>query len=413
MNTLSAKIPFQSVSEGDEMPEIDDHSLIIDAIFGTGLNRSVKGYWADLICYVNDIKMKTISVDLPSGMLADFYTDGISIQADEVICLESPKLGLFMSSNLHRFEDVMHERIGLSIMYAIDTHTDHFLTEKSDIYILLKNRYKTDHKGRFGHALMFSGKEGMMGAAILAAKACMRTGVGKCTVHVPSCGRDVLQMSIPEAMVSVDANEKHISKYIDFEDFSAIGIGCGIGTHRETAAVLAHLFETADKPLVLDADALNILAQNQELLTFIPKGTIITPHIKEFDRLFGNSPNDFVRLDLQKSKSKEYGIVIVLKGHHTTVSDEKGTVYINTTGNVGMATAGSGDVLTGMICSLLAQGYVAHHAAKVGVYLHGLAGDVAQNQLCAESMIASDIVDNIHKAFDIARISEVDDLFPF
>jgi ADP-dependent NAD(P)H-hydrate dehydratase / NAD(P)H-hydrate epimerase len=291
MNTLPTSIPFESISEGDELPEIDEHSLIIDAIFGTGLNRSVKGYWADLICRINDEKSRIISVDMPSGMLADFYTDGVSIQADEVICLETPKLGLFMASNLHRFEEVMHERIGLNIIYAIETHTDHFLTEKSDIYILLKNRYKTDHKGRFGHALMFMGKEGMMGAAVLAAKACMRTGVGKCTIHAPKCGRDVLQMSIPEVMVSVDENEKHISQHIGYEDFNAIAIGCGIGTHRETAAVLAHLFETADKPLILDADALNILAQNQELMTFIPKGTIITPHIKEFDRLFGNSPN--------------------------------------------------------------------------------------------------------------------------
>ena len=410
---IDDSIKVLSVSEGDVFPDFEPDAVLIDAIYGTELNRSLKGYWADLVEFVNTLINTVVSIDMPSGMLSDFYTDGVSVYADEVICLATPKLGYFMGSNLKRFDDIMYIPNEHSKAYEQNTETDNYITQKIEMGLYLKSRDKWMNKDDFGHALLVMGKEGMMGAAVLSSRACMRSGVGKCTVQVPACGRDVLQISNPEAMVIVDINDKYITQNIDYEQFDAIGIGCGIGINNETASVLSHIFSNANKPLVVDADALNIIAKNQELLSILPRGTILTPHVKEFDRLFGNAPNDFVRLDTQKAKSREYGIVIVLKCHNTSITDERGQTYFNTTGNVGMATAGAGDVLTGIICGLLAQGYAPNHAALIGVFLHGMAGDIVQNKISAEAMIASDLIENIHKAFDVIHINDFEDLLPF
>ncbi len=275
--------------------------------------------------------------------------------------------------------------------------------ENSNIKPLLKTRKKFDHKGTFGHGLLFSGSTGKMGAAVLGARAALRTGVGLITCHVPLSGVIIVQCAVPEAMVQPDRNERHLSEIGNTDTFSAVGIGPGIGTEPESQRVLHRLLEESRKPMVIDADALNILSMNKELLSLIPEGAILTPHPKEFERLAGESENSFLRLNKQMEFSKEHKCIVVLKGAHTSVSTPEGNVFFNSTGNPGMATAGSGDVLTGIILSLLAQGYSPESAAIIGVYLHGLAGDIAAEESCFESIIASDIINCIGKAFKRIR----------
>ena len=404
-------IPVFSIKEDDPLPKINKKAIVIDAIFGTGLTRSIKGYWATLIEHININGNIIYSVDMPSGMFSDFYSEGICINANKVCSFEVPKLAFFMRSNEERIRSFYVESLDLNQKYYLETVADYQTVEEDDIFDIFKIRSKFAHKGDFGHALLVVGKEGSMGAAILASKSCMRSGVGKCTVHTPRCGRDVLQISVPEVMLIIDKEDTILSQSIDYNIYDAIGVGCGIGTHQLTATLLAEILTKAKKPLVLDADALNIIAQNQELLSFIPKGTIITPHPKEFERLFGHSPNEFMQLEIQKQKSMELGIIIVLKGHHTVISDVDGLSYINTNGNDGMATAGSGDVLTGIITSFLAQQYLPIDAAKLGVYLHGLAGDIALSHQTQETLIASDLIKHFHEAFDDIKIGSAD--YPF
>ena len=235
---------------------------------------------------------------------------------------------------------------------------------------------------------------------MLAAKACMRSGVGLLSCHIPECGYAVLQSTVPEAMVMTDFNSLINTKVEeDLAKFKTIGIGPGLGTAPETRTLLREIFETCQNPLVLDADALNIIAMQKDLLQLIPAGSILTPHPKEFERLFGETKNDFERIQLAQQKSKELNVIIVLKGHHTLIAMTDGKGFFNNTGNAGMATAGSGDVLTGILTGLLAQGYSPAEAAILGVYLHGLAGDKAAKQFSMEAMLAGDIIHNLGAAF--------------
>ncbi len=268
----------------------------------------------------------------------------------------------------------------------------HYLTAE-EASALRRPRHKFDHKGTFGHALLVCGSKGKIGAAILSARACLRAGVGLLTCRVPGCGLDVMQTSVPEAMCQTDPSESHWScPPEDGSQYSCIGIGCGIGQHEATALALETLLKSADKPIVLDADALNLLAKNPDWWAFLPKNSILTPHLKEFERLFGSTSNGFERLALQQQKAQEHGLVIVLKGAYSSIACPDGSVWFNSTGNPGMATGGSGDVLTGILTGLLAQGYAPQDAARLGVFLHGRAGDLAAAELGQESLIAGDLV---------------------
>lgn len=385
----------------DTFPTLSEDAIIIDALLGSGLSRPVEGYWADFIRYLNNCDNPIISIDTPSGLFSDKITEGVAIRADHVVSFETPKLAFLLPENQWFVQNFTYLPIGL--------HPDFLKTVKPhNIYItqqyaanLLKKRSKYDHKGSFGHALIVAGSFGMAGAAVLASKACMRSGVGLLTVHSPQCNRIVLQTTIPEAMVRADADEYVVAQNIDTEGYNAVGIGCGIGKAGRTAGALKNYLMTTRKPMVLDADALNLIADNPEMWDFIPKDSILTPHPKEFERLFGKTDNDFDRLNLLRERAKTLKINILLKGAHTIVADTEGVCYFNSTGNAGMATAGSGDVLTGFITGLLAQGYTPSKAAIVGVYLHGLAGDLAAEKLGKEAMLASDIVDNMGMAYKI------------
>ncbi len=238
-----------------------------------------------------------------------------------------------------------------------------------------------------------------MGAAVLASRACLRTGVGLLTMHIPKGGNTIMQTSCPEAMVNLDQQEDVVSEYNNLKRYKAVGIGPGIGLSRPTRLLIKVLVETAQFPVLFDADAINILSENKDWLKKLPPNSIITPHPKEFERLVGSFPNNFERNKKQIEFSVKYGVFVVLKGAHTAISCPDGSCYFNMTGNPGMATAGSGDVLTGMIVSLMAQGYEVKDAALIGVFLHGLAGDFAAKQIGEESMLSGDIINYISDAY--------------
>lgn len=260
---------------------------------------------------------------------------------------------------------------------------------------LLHKREKDSHKGTYGHALLIAGSTGKTGAALLASEACLRSGVGLLTTHLPKSAMLPLQVYLPEAMISIDKSDDCFSQVPDLQKFDAIGVGPGLGKATETVAALKQLLKEAEKPLVLDADALNIISENKDLLSALPENTIITPHVKEFERLFGECKDKQQRIELQRVMAQKYKIIIVLKGGGTTIMLPDGRCFVNTTGNPGMATAGSGDVLTGIILSLLAQRYTSEEAAIIGVFMHGRAGDKAAEKFGMEAMIAGDIVKNL------------------
>jgi hydroxyethylthiazole kinase-like uncharacterized protein yjeF len=384
--------------------------IIIDALFGSGLNRKLEGVTAKLVEHINNSECKIISVDLPSGMFTDRSSKGNTIvRADHSLSFQCLKPAFLVAENAEYTGEVHILDIGLhEDFYQSVSGVYEWITEET-IHSIHKPRKKFSHKGNFGHGLLVAGSYGKIGAAVLSARACMKSGIGLLTCHIPSCGYDILQTSIPEAMVMTDFNSSFVTKTEeDLTKFEAIGIGPGIGTASETKMLLREIFDTYRHPIILDADALNIMAAQKDLLKLVPPGSLLTPHPKEFDRLFGESANDFDRIQLALQKAKELNVIIVLKGHHTFIAtpDAKarpagsvGSGFFNSTGNAGMATGGSGDVLTGILTGLLAQGYSSVETAILGVYLHGLAGDLAAEKLSMEAMVAGDIIENMGNAF--------------
>jgi ADP-dependent NAD(P)H-hydrate dehydratase / NAD(P)H-hydrate epimerase len=406
--TNIARLPLRSqilkgdLNEGETFPTIEKNAIIIDAMLGSGLSRPITGFWASFFEYLNESNNDIVSVDIPSGLFSDKTlrnTEGVAIEANHVFSFEIPKLSFFMPENQHFIQSFSYESIGLKQDYLDNIDSNNFYITVDFIKNLIKKRDKFSHKGTHGHALLVVGSFGMAGAAVLAARACLRSGVGVLTVHTPQCNRLILQTTIPEAMVRTDADEFAISQNNDSIIYEAIGIGSGIGKAGRTASALKIYLSKTTKPMVIDADALNLIADNPEMLSLIPKHSILTPHPKEFERLFGKTKDDFERLELLKNKAKSLKINILIKGAYTIIANTEGVCFFNSTGNAGMATAGSGDVLTGIITGLLAQDYEPFNAAILGVYLHGLAGDFAAEKVGQEALIASDIVENLGLAF--------------
>ncbi len=392
-------ITVTHLHEGDAMPQLPSGVILIDALFGSGLNRPITGYWAKLIQHLNALPLTRVAVDVPSGLLTEAPTEGVCLHAQHTFSFELPKLAFFMPENERRVGQWEVGSIGLHPGFMAEEDTPYRYTDAAVARALLRPRRRFDHKGTFGHALLLAGSYGKVGAAVLAAKACMRSGAGLTTVHAPACAYTILQTAVPEAMVSVDVQADCISTLPEVKAYHAIGAGCGWGQAPVTAQALRQLLEQCASPLVLDADALNLLAQDAALLARLPRDTILTPHPKEFERLFGATANAFERLALLRRKAQELGAVIVLKGAFTCVASPDGICRFNATGNPGMATGGSGDVLTGILTGLLAQGYPPVDAAVLGVYLHGLAGDLAARALGEEALVAGDLNRWLGKAF--------------
>jgi ADP-dependent NAD(P)H-hydrate dehydratase / NAD(P)H-hydrate epimerase len=387
------------IKKEDEFPLIDHGDIIVDALFGTGLNKPLSGLTGEMVNHVSNSGALVVSIDIPSGLFADSPSKGnIIVKASHTLTLQQYKLALLMAENEEYFGKVSVINIGLHDTYQDQTQSKYELVDLSVVKKIYRPRKEFSHKGTYGHALLLAGSYGMMGAAVLAAKACLRSGAGKLTTVVPDAGYEIMQISVPEAMCTV-SGKKHIKELHEYKSYDSIGIGPGIGLHSSHSTLLQELFEHYKKPMVIDADALNTIAEHIKLLLFIPPNSILTPHPKEFDKLFGESKNDFERIELAAQRAKDHNIYIVLKGHHTFIAGPEGVSYFNSTGNAGMATAGSGDVLTGILTSLLAQHYSPLHACLLGVYLHGLAGDIAAERYSQEGIIAGDIIECLPDTF--------------
>jgi NAD(P)H-hydrate epimerase len=387
------------ISEND-FTSIDKDVIIIDALFGTGLSKEVTGTASHLIKKVNLSRNKVISIDIPSGLFTDRHSSGTIVHATKTLTFQNPKLAFLFPENGKYVGDWEILDIGLVKKFIDEIDSKFFFLQKEDILKILKPRPVFSHKGNFGHSLLICGSKGKAGASILAAKACLRTGTGLLTVHIPKCNYEIIQTAIPEATVTTDTEEEIISDAGDIKSYNAIGVGPGIGKEKKTEAMVLKLFNNFRDPIVIDADALNIISENNELLKLIPASSILTPHPKEFQRLAGESENDFDRFKSQREFSDKYNVIVVLKGAFTCITVPNGKTYFNSTGNPGMAKGGSGDVLTGMITAFVAQGYSPEDAAVAGVYVHGLAGDISAKRKGTYSLIASDLIEKIPNAFN-------------
>lgn len=391
---------FTEIINLNENTDIDfqNNSVIIDCIFGTGLDRPVEGFWMNIINQINQSNCRIISIDIPSGL---FIAVDLSqrqwmhsiVKATATLTFQTPKLSMLIPGWGNYCGQLEILDIGLSQDYIDKNSSEQFFVTFDDIAKHFKKREKFSHKGTFGHALMVAGNTGKCGAAILSSKACLKSGAGLVTVHTNDECSAAIHISIPEVMIDSSTLES-----LDLKRYSAIGIGPGIGTENDQALILQTLLKNAKCPLLLDADALNLYSQNPRTYS-LPTDSILTPHPKEFDRLAGESKNAYERLTKVQNFAKENNVIVVLKGAYTAICNVDGKVFFNSTGNAGMATAGSGDVLSGIITSLLAQSYLPLDAAIIGAYIHGAAGDFAAKNKSVTGMIASDIIENLDLVF--------------
>lgn len=390
-----AKVITQAIGSSDDFPHLIGNEIIIDALFGSGLSRPPEGLALQVIRQINQSGCKVISIDIPSGMMGEdnSQTDqGSVVHAAHTLCFEFPRLAFFFSEN-EKFTGEWHVLpIGLHRQSIDTTSTPYYFTTLSDAAPMLKKRRRFTHKGNYGHAMLIAGSTGMAGAAILAAKSCLRMGAGLVTCHLPSVCYPMVQTAVPEAMFSIDSSENTVSEVPLSDHFSAWGAGPGLGTNATTADAIFKWLSLCRKPVVLDADALNILAGKGDLYGHLPEGSVLTPHPGEFDRLAGKCNGGYARFCRQVEFARTYKVTIVLKGAYSSIVLPDGSAWFNSTGNPGMATAGSGDVLTGMLLSLLSQGYDPGPAAILSAYVHGYAGDLASARLGQHAVTASDII---------------------
>ena len=399
LHELPVNIHF--IQTAAHFPILTLQDVVIDALYGSGLNKPLDGLSSTLVQYLNASGNKIVSVDLPSGMFLDQSSKGNSIiKASDTLTFQAYKKAFLVAENAD-FTGIIHILdIGLHSGYLKEVSSSWQLVDRDTIKKKLRPRKRFAHKGNYGHALLIGGSYGKMGAIVLTASACLRSGAGLTTAFIPRCGYTVMQTSLPEAMTLTDNDESMITEIPgELDKYSVIGLGPGMGTNKQTREAIGKLLKAFSKPMVIDADGLNSLALQPEYIPALTPGSIITPHPKEFDRLFGNSENDFERISLAEKKAKELKIIIVLKGHHSLIAVPDGSCYFNNTGNSGMAKGGSGDVLTGIITAFCAKGYDPPDAAILGVYLHGLAGDLAANALSKEAMLARDIITFLSQAF--------------
>jgi hydroxyethylthiazole kinase-like uncharacterized protein yjeF len=387
---------FHEITHCSQLPNLNNTDIIVDAIFGSGLSRPLSGLALETIEYLNKSKCIKIAIDIPTGMPSEgIASNNGAFKANHTLTFQFPFLSFAFHEN-HPFIG-QWQVLDIKLMIPDSEYPNIFFTDFNDIH--LKERKEFSHKGSFGHALIMAGSKGMAGAAILSAKSCLMSGCGLVTCYVPSSISDLIQISFPEAIVKSDSNTNYLSTLPDLTKYKAIAIGPGIEQQILTEVVVRELLEISTVPLVIDADALNIISSNPDLLQKLPQNTIITPHPREFERLFGSSENSYECFLKQIRKAVDLKIIIVLKGRYTCIALPNGKAWFNTSGNNGMATGGSGDVLTGIITSLLAQGYEPSDAAITGVYIHGLAADIAVEKIAHESLIASNIINNISNAF--------------
>ena len=393
---------FVEVTQEFDPPRLEEGMLVIDGLFGSGLNKPLAGGFASLVKYINASAAQVVSIDVPSGLMTEDNTYNVRaniLRATLTLTLQQPKLSFLFSENQQfigqlRVLDIRLSQEGMDKMEAPYT-----MTEENDVRRMLLGRSPFAHKGQMGHALLVAGSYCMAGAAVLAAQACLRSGVGKVTVNSPKRNIPILQMAVPEAIVQKGTEETIFAEAVDTEDFDALGIGPGLGQSEQTAIALIAQLRRAQCPVVADADALNILANHRAWMQQLPKGIILTPHPKELERMEGHAADSYERLTKARNLAERLQGYVIVKGRYTAICLPDGHIMFNPTGNAGMATAGSGDVLTGIITGLLARGHKPREACIAGVYLHGLAGDLAAHDLGEESLVAGDLVRYLPRAF--------------
>ena len=392
LHKLTTDILF--LQKKEFFPVIKENELVIDALFGIGLNRPLDSLSEELVKHINQSKAIIVSIDMPSGMLVEeSCKDHTVICAAHTLTFQRLKRCFLMAENAGWFGEIIVLDIGLNKIFPETIDTVFEMITQTHVRSLVQPRKPFSHKGTYGHALLLAGNKGKVGAAILAAKACLRSGVGVLTVNVPKAVSSIMYASLPETMVM--AREENIPF---LNAYKSIGIGPGFGVGPSSTKIFSHILTNYSSPLLIDADALTILSAHKDWLVNIPAGSILSPHPKEFDRLFGDCCNDFERADKAITLSKQYPFTIIVKGHYTLVAaDGKG--WYNTTGNAGLAKAGSGDTLSGILTALLAQQYPSLHAAMMGVHLHGLAADLALEKQTEESLLATDVIEHIGAAF--------------
>ena len=390
------------VKQEFDPPQLEAGMLVIDGLFGSGLNKPLAGGFASLVKYINASQAEVVSIDVPSGLMGEDNTYNVRaniIRADLTLTLQQPKLSFLFAENQQFVGRIKVLDIRISEEGMAKTDARYHIVGENEVRPLLRGRNAFAHKGNMGNALLVAGSYGMGGAAILAARACLRAGAGKVTVHTPKCNNTVMQIAVPEAVVQLDHEETIFSEAVDTEDYDALGIGPGLGRSEATAIALIAQLRRTQCPIVADADALNILANHRAWMQQLPKGMVLTPHPLEFDRMNGHCADSYERLTKACDMAERLGAYIIVKGHYSALCAPDGHVAFNPTGNAGMATAGSGDVLTGIITALLARGYRQREACLLGMYLHGLAGDMAARDLGMESLVAGDLIKYLPQAF--------------
>lgn len=395
-------ISYTEVSKVFTKPEITANDLIIDGLFGSGINKPLSGGFAAVANFINSTGATVFSIDIPSGLMCEDNTYNVMqnvVKADWTFTIQNPKLVFFFSEFNKYIGNYETLDINLSHNAIEECESNISTVEFEDIKRIFRKRNRFTHKGDYGKALIIAGSYGMSGAAILAAKGCLKSGAGLVKVHVPSACVNIMQTTVPEAITCIDFHEHIFTSLFDDNDSTVTALGPGLGTDELTVEGVKQVIRTASSPLVIDADAINILASNRDIFKYIPKNSILTPHIKEFDRLTGSSQDPYVRLQKASELASAFNVYIVLKSAWTFIVSPGGIFHINTTGNPGMATGGSGDVLTGVITALLAQGYSSQEAALIGTYIHGLAGDLAAADLSQTGMTAMDIANYLPSAW--------------
>ena len=389
-------IYFTEISTQFDPPNLSEKHLVIDGLFGNGLNKPLNGGFAAVVKYINSSKAQVVAIDIPSGLMGEDNTYNVRtniIRADVTLSIQLPKLSFLFPEN----EDIVGEwemlDIQLKQSFIDSVPSTYSILEESEVRSLVKPRKRFAHKGTFGHGLLIAGSYGMAGASILSAKACLKSGIGLLTVHVPIHNHDLLQVTVPEAIVHTDIQERYFAQPTHLNKYSALAIGPGLGREEDTALAMMEQIQGSNLPIVLDADAINILSTHRNWLSRLPKRCILTPHLGELERLIGKCLDTYERLIKVKELASYLQSYIIVKGAWTCIVTPEGNFHFNPTGNPGMATGGSGDVLTGILLGLLAQGYSREEACKLGVYVHGMAGDIAAEEKTEISMTANDIIE--------------------
>ncbi len=390
----------QSIYTQEDFPVLSKDDIVIDAIFGIGFSKPITGFTKKLIQYINQSNATVFAIDVPSGLPIDSPVQDPEavIKSNLTLTFQAPKLAFLLPENQDFVADFAIIDIGLDKAFINQLKTNIHYTIPDEVVTKIKKRKKFSHKGSYGHSLLIGGSFGKIGAVVLASKAALQIGSGLVTAFIPKCGYQIVQTAVPEVMVEVDAEDK-----LEFFNYkskpSVIGIGIGMGTDPKTATAFGHFLKENNLPMLIDADGLNIISQNKELLNELPPKCILTPHPKELERLLGSWGNDYDKINKIKAFSKQHNVIVVLKGAHTLVVDED-NLFFNSSGKASLATAGSGDVLTGIITGLLAQRYSPLNAAILGVFLHGSVANLTLRYAKDMPIIASDIVKLLPEAFD-------------